>query len=232
MYLLYIWVCIVPVVSCYYLTKNQQISICKMLGSKDIDNNKKNEIKEILVAKYSWWAIGKAQKFQEKYNIHSNYIQRSEYINSALLGLCNSMKSYDGRVPVPYYADWYIQHELYKSFTRSHPFGQYNHYQMMNCKYKVTKSDQITPLSTFEYSNNLVTERSNKNNYNFDKDAIISMLNTVSTSDRRIFCLRYDIDNMNVKHTYKKIAELMVCSRTSIGNSLSRSLSKIKKFHN
>lgn len=214
----------------YYLTYQQRKQVRKILQSPDINSDMKQIVKNRLIAKYSWWAIGKATKFQQKYNINPNYCKSSEYIQSGLLGLCKSMKYYDGRVDVNYYAEWFIQDELYRCFTRSHPFGMATHYQMMNLKYKRSNNDKIIPYSRYKYADNLYNKCANHIDY-INKDALMSALNQLSSTDKRIFCLRYDIDTLAKKRSHKEIAALMDFSISTVSLSIQRSFQKIKQHY-
>ena len=106
------WIMIVIVImSCkgYYLSKLQKQQIKVILQDPDISMEKKQKIKKVLVSKYSWWAMGKAKKFQEENKIRPNYIRSSELLQASLVGLVKSMDKYDGRVEVPYYSSYYIK---------------------------------------------------------------------------------------------------------------------------
>lgn len=214
----------------YYLTGCQRKQISKILQSPEISYEDKHLVKNKLISKYSWWAIGKATLFQQKYNINPNYARSSEYIQSGLLGLCKSMKDYDGRVDVPYYAKWFVYHELYSCFTRCHPFGMSSHYQMMHLKYKRTDRDKIVPFSRDNYNDNVLYKEVYSNHIGcVNKHALLSGLNELSSTDKRVFFLRYDIDTLNTKRTYKDIGVIMNCSVSAIGHITQRSWVKIKQ---
>lgn len=214
----------------YYLTGYQRKQIGKILQSPEISYEHKQLVKNKLISKYSWWAIGKATLFQKKYNINPNYAMSSEFIQSGLLGLCKSMKDYDGRVDVPYYAKWFVYHELYSCFTRCHPFGMSSHYQMMHLKYKRSERDKITPFSRDNYNGNCLNNDVSSNHIGqVNKHTLLSGLNELSPKDKRVFCLRYDIDTLNTKRTYKDISAIMHCSVSTVGHSTQRSWAKIKQ---
>tara|TARA_B100000035_G_C21006208_1_gene557367 strand:- start:1090 stop:1821 length:732 start_codon:yes stop_codon:yes gene_type:complete len=212
----------------YYLTQIQKDQIRRILPDPTIDDSKKEQLKKIIVSKYTWWAIGESKRFQKQYNINPNYVRCSEMNQAAIYGLIRSMKNYDGRVSVPFYSRFYVRDDLYRCFTERHGFGRYKHYDLMIKKHKPVKEERVEPYGY----NHLYIEKTKFGYYENDdrrikEEIVIELLNQISSFDKRVFLLRYDIYSMKKIRVVQDIAKLMCCSKETIRQSLSRTIKYI-----
>ena len=223
-----LFIIFLSVTTAYYLTTNQKVYIKNILQNKSVNDSIKMKVKRILVDKYSWWAIGQARIFQQKYKIRSDYIRNAELIQSALYGLSKSMNCYDGSVEIPYYSCFYIKNELYRCLTNRQPFGRYKHHQLMKDKIKPIQNTRVEPMSD-ERLYIEKTQYSYSNTYDHLQEYIYNKLNQLQPVDKRIFLYRFDIHTLKIKFTLHKIAQLMDLSYETIKISLNRSKQMMQK---
>jgi len=206
----------------YYLTFVQKQHITNILQHPDSSPLIKNKVKQVLIKKYSYWAMKQANVFRKKYHMKNNYISNSELIQSSLLGLIKSMKHYDGRVSVPCYANKYIQGELYKAFTRKHIGGRFTHYELMHQKKQASNYTQVQlyqqnkPHTMIIKSNIGISEYEHKTFILYIRE----FLNNIRPIDRYIFLLRYDIFSGQVIRKHKDIGKLVCLSYKSVQKSI------------
>ena len=216
----------------YYLTSIQLKYIHKILSHPGIDETKKNDVKKLLVSKYSWWAIRQGQNFQNYYNINPSYVKCSEMNQAALIGLVRSMKYYNGSVSVPSFSRFHIRDELFRSFTSSHGFGRYKHYDIMIKKHKPKKEEKIEPYGY----NHLYIEKTKfgydtLNEDRINEEILVEILEQIPAFDKRVFLLRYNLYPLKKNYSIKKISILMNRSTTTIRTSLEKTTKYIEK-HN
>lgn len=226
------WIMIVIVImSCngYYLSKLQKQQIKVILQDPDISMEKKQKIKKVLVSKYSWWAMGKAKKFQEENKIRPNYIRSSELLQASLVGLVKSMDKYDGRVEVPYYSSYYIKDELYRQLTRSQPFGRFSHYEMMTLKKNPMNHSRVEAMGqNRQYIEN--TQFFHEDNRENGMEDMKAILEKMDAKDRRIFFLRFDIETGKKRYNLKEVGELMDCSIETVRKSINKTRTSFKNY--
>ena len=194
-------------VCAYYLTSTQKIYIKNILQNNN-DPIVKDNVKTLLVSKYSLWAMNQARQFRKKYGIKQSYVRDSELLQSALLGLSKSMKHYDGRVDVPYYSYYYILSELYKCLTRNQPFGRFTHRQMMVHKMNPMEHTRVEPFG----SNKLYYQDvgpSHELLYSHYTETLFDELCKLPPREKRIFLLTYDIHTMDKKRTAREVRSLL-----------------------
>lgn len=194
-------------VCAYYLTSTQKIYIKNILQNNN-DPIVKDNVKTLLVSKYSLWAMNQARQFRKKYGIKQSYVRDSELLQSALLGLSKSMKHYDGRVDVPYYSYYYILSELYKCLTRNQPFGRFTHRQMMVHKMNPMDHTRVEPFG----SNKLYYQDvgpSHELVYSHYTEILFDELCQLPLREKRIFLLTYDIHTMDKKRTAREVRSLL-----------------------
>lgn len=206
----------------YYLTSIQKLHITNVLQHPDTSPFIKNQVKQVLISKYSYWAMKQANVFRNKYHMQNNYVLNSELVQSCLLGLVKSMKHYDGRVSVPCYANKYILGELYRTLTRKHIGGRFTHYEMMHQKKKASNYTQVKlyqqnkPHTVIMKSNIGLSEYEHKIFIMYIRE----FLNHIRPVDRYIFLLRYDIFSGQVIRKHKDIGKLVCLSYKSVQKSI------------
>lgn len=206
----------------YYLTPIQKHHITNVLQHPNSSPLIKNKVKQVLIKKYSYWAIKQSTIFRQKYHLQNNYVSNSELVQSCLLGLVKSMKHYDGRVSVPCYAEKYIQGELYKTFTRKHIGGRFTHYELMHQKKKASNYTQVElyqqhkPHTVIMKSNIGMSECGHKTFILYIRE----FLNNIRPIDRYIFLLRYDIFSGQVIRKHKDIGKLVCLSYKTVQKSI------------
>ena len=84
LYFSILWLC-----SSYYLTPIQKQHITNILQHPNSSPFMKNKVKQVLIKKYSYWAMKQANVFRQKYHMQNNYVSNSELVQSCLLGLVN-----------------------------------------------------------------------------------------------------------------------------------------------
>jgi hypothetical protein len=218
--------------SSYYLTFTQKQYITNILQHPDSSPFIKNKVKQVLISKYSYWAMKQANVFRKKYHMQNNYVSNSELVQSCLLGLVKSMKHYDGRVSVPCYANKYVQGELYKAFTRKHIGGRFTHYELMHLKKKVSNHTQVElyqqrkPHTVIMKSNLGMSEYEHKTFILYIRE----FLNNIRPIDRYIFLLRYDIFSGQVIRKHKDIGKLVCLSYKSVQKSIRQTQHKFTLY--
>lgn len=227
-----LFICIYYSVS-YYLTPVQLKYVHKILSHPNIEESKKNTVKKLLVSKYSWWAIKQAQSFQKHYNINPSYIKCSEMNQAAIVGLIRSMKYYNGSVSVTTFSRFHIRDELFRSFTNSHGFGRYKHYEIMIKKHKPKKDEKVEPYGY----NHLYIEKTkcgyeSLNELRINEELIVEAIEQISAIDKRIFLLRYELYPLKRRYSINKIAILMDRSSTTVRTSLDKTINHIKSKNN
>ena len=221
----YLLLCVSMVYLCsgYYLTPTQKKYITNVLQHPDISTKEKIKVRQLLVSKYSYWAIKQANVFRKKNKMRSNYVRNSELIQSCLLGLMKSMEHYDGRSSVPAYACKYIEGEMYRTLTRSHVGGRFNHYEIMHKKKKAATYTQVKlyqqelPYTVTVKSNIGIKDREHKLFVMYIRD----FLNTIRPVDRYIFLLRYDIFSGQIIRKHKDIGKLVCLKYKAVQKSIS-----------
>lgn len=207
----------------YYLTTTQKQYITNVLQHPDISAKEKIKVRQLLISKYSYWAIKQANVFRKKNKMRSNYVRNSELIQSCLLGLMKSMEHYDGSSSVPAYACKYIEGELYRTLTRSHVGGRFKHYDIMHKKKKATNYTQVQLYQkdthpTISLKSNIgMKDREHKLFVMYIRD----FLNTIRPVDRYIFLLRYDIFTGEIIRKHKDIGKLVCLKYKSVQKSIS-----------
>lgn len=216
----------------YYLTSIQKQHITHILQHPDSSSYMKNKVKQVLISKYSYWAMRQANCFRTKYHMQNNYVSNSELIQSSLLGLVKSMKHYDGRVSVPCYANKYIQGELYKAFTRKHIGGRFTHYEMIHQKKKAANYTQVQLYQQHKPYNIII--KSNIGMSEYEHTAFIlyirEFLNSIRPIDRYIFLLRYDIFSGQVIRKNKYIGKLVCLSDKAVHKSIRETKQKFALY--
>ena len=228
MFHLLLYFSILCLCSSYYLTPIQKQHITNVLQHPNSSPFMKNKVKQVLIKKYSYWAMKQANVFRQKYHMQNNYVSNSELVQSCLLGLVKSMKHYDGRVSLTCYAQKYIHGELYRAFTRKHIGGRFTHYELMHQKKKASNYTQVELYQQFKP--HTVIMKSYIGLSECDHKIFIlyirEFLNSIRPLDRYIFLLRYDIFTGQVIRKHKDIGKLVCLSYKSVQKSIRQSQHK------
>ena len=220
--------------SSYYLTHIQKQYITNVLQHPNSSPFMKNKVKQVLIKKYSYWAIKQATVFRQKYHIPNNYVSNSELVQSCLLGLIKSTKHYDGRVSLSCYAAKYIQCELYKAFTRKHIGARFTHYELMCQKKKASNYTQVELYQQQKPHTVIMTSNIGMSECDYKLFIIYirEFLNNIRPIDRYIFLLRYDIFTGQVIRKHKDIGKLVCLSYKSVQKSIRQTQHKFTLYDN
>ena len=217
LYFSILWLC-----SSYYLTPIQKQHITNILQHLNSSPFMKNKVKQVLIEKYSYWAMKQANVFRQKYHMQNNYVSNSELVQSCLLGLVKSLKHYDGRVSLTCYAHKYIQCELYRAFTRKHIGGRFTHYELMHQKKKASNYTQVELYQQFKPDTVIIKSNIGLSDCHHKIFILYirEFLNSIRPIDRYIFLLRYDIFTGQVIRKHKDIGKLVCLSYKSVQKSI------------
>ena len=112
---------IISICNANYLTKNQWISIKKIIQHPKIDIETREKINKLLFIYYNDWSLKKAYQFKKLHYHKCKHIPLSELSEYSSIGLLQSIQNYKGTSEFTYYATFYINGELYNAITNLHP---------------------------------------------------------------------------------------------------------------
>lgn len=104
-----------------YLTKSQLTSIQKIIQNPYSTPNMIRQVNKVLFIYYNDWAWEKAYCFKKKHPHKCYHISLNELSVYASIGLIKSIQNYKGTSNFAYYANCYINGELYNAITELHP---------------------------------------------------------------------------------------------------------------
>lgn len=219
-----------------YLTNPQLMNVCNILKHSDDSLSTiriKHDVRNVLFNHSKPFAYKKFIRFCESSRMANRmfYNKKNMLLMYSYMGLWKATLNYNGQSNFYNYASIYIDSELKKGLTDIMSSSIMPHRFRVNKDFlknntELYKKSFVRPLSFIENYKILGLQRE-YDKYNVDD--LKDILNEMNGTDRLYFNYRYDIVNMRIKNSNKKVGILMCVSEESARKNLIRITKYINK---
>lgn len=219
-----------------YLSNPQWKMIQRLLEHKQLTMPMKDKINTILFHYYDDWSCYKAMAFKQIHKHKCKHIPLDELQMYARLGLMNAIRNYKGNSVFSYYANIYIQGELYRGMTELHPLTCISPRDRKNKPLPCIKKKHVLTtyflgnkewmIDKIQYSkNNLDNEI--LNNYLIKEEFWNTIDKQANIKTKRMIHYKFDYE-WNQVRTNKQVAELMGCSQEHVRKTMKNICLQVK----
>ena len=206
------------------LTKNQWVSINKIIQHPNTDIITRQKINKLLFFYYNDWSWSKAYKFKQQHYYKCQHIPLNELSMYSSIGLLRSIQKYKGTSEFSQYATFYIDGELYNAITNLHPITSVSKNLRKKRKKIFVKNPEVLILRNNDWLlkdlsiKRFEQEMENKENHYYYKE-IWNKIDQLDSFTKQILYYKFNFYFDKIR-TNIEIAELLCVSDEMIRKTL------------